>query len=103
MISKRGKIWSNFWRDIDNKGYYKRSADYLDIVQRERVGIWNSAYINSCYLIKSEVIDKMVNDPFYSPVIDSDLAFAENNRKKVFVCICCFKYSRDFLSQSQYY
>jgi len=78
ILSKRGKLWSNFWGAIDNQGYYKRSPDYLDIVHGEKVGIWNSPYITGCYLIKREVLTKMVHDPFYSPTADYDLTFSLN-------------------------
>lgn len=36
IMTKEGKLWSNFWGATGEDGYYARSRDYLAIVQRER-------------------------------------------------------------------
>ncbi|KAG8431599.1 hypothetical protein GDO86_018021 [Hymenochirus boettgeri] len=37
MVSRSGKLWSNFWGALSPEGYYARSEDYVDIVQGKRV------------------------------------------------------------------
>ena len=36
IVTKHGKLWSNFWGALGNDGYYARSRDYLAIVQKQR-------------------------------------------------------------------
>uniref|UniRef100_A0A7N6AJ52 procollagen-lysine 5-dioxygenase n=1 Tax=Anabas testudineus TaxID=64144 RepID=A0A7N6AJ52_ANATE len=33
MLSKHGKLWSNFWGALSPEGFYSRSEDYIEIVQ----------------------------------------------------------------------
>ena len=37
MITRAGRLWSNFWGALSGDGYYARSEDYVDIVQGQRV------------------------------------------------------------------
>ena len=37
VIMKHGKLWSNFWGALSDQGFYARSDDYIDIVNREKV------------------------------------------------------------------
>lgn len=37
LVSRHSKLWSNFWGALSPDGYYARSEDYIDIVQRKRV------------------------------------------------------------------
>ncbi|KAF6730212.1 Procollagen-lysine,2-oxoglutarate 5-dioxygenase 1 [Oryzias melastigma] len=37
MITRAGRLWSNFWGAVSADGYYARSEDYVDIVQGRRV------------------------------------------------------------------
>ena len=36
IVTKHGKLWSNFWGALGSDGYYARSRDYLAIVQKQR-------------------------------------------------------------------
>ena len=36
IVTKHGKLWSNFWGALGSDGYYARSHDYLAIVQKQR-------------------------------------------------------------------
>ena len=36
MVLRPGKLWSNFWGSISKDGYYKRSEDYIDLVESKR-------------------------------------------------------------------
>ena len=83
MMSKPGKLWSNFWGSIGKDGFYARSPDFIDIVKLVRRGIWNSPFVNHIYLIKASSINTMPRNPFYAVRGDADMAFCQNMRDKV--------------------
>jgi len=37
MVLKMGKAWSNFWGALSTTGFYARSEDYMEIINREKV------------------------------------------------------------------
>lgn len=39
LVTRHGKLWSNFWGALSLDGYYARSEDYIDIVQGKRVWV----------------------------------------------------------------
>ena len=45
-------MFSTFWGDVSNNGYYKRSKDYRAIVRRKRVGIFNVPFVFGAYILK---------------------------------------------------
>jgi hypothetical protein len=50
--------------------YYARGADYMEIVQNRRKGLWNVPYISSAYLIKGTFIhDKATRDQCYKSIL----------------------------------
>jgi hypothetical protein len=71
---------SNYWGEIDENGFYKQSPDYLDIIRRDKIGIWDGPYIFAAYLIKKSAIPQMKGA--YSENYDSgrgsDMAFCSN-------------------------
>ncbi|EMP41512.1 Procollagen-lysine,2-oxoglutarate 5-dioxygenase 1, partial [Chelonia mydas] len=85
LVSRLGKLWSNFWGALSPDGYYARSEDYVDIVQGRRVGIWNVPYISSIYVIKGSTLRSQLNqgDLFHSGKLDADMAFCHNVRDQV--------------------
>ncbi|XP_077168253.1 procollagen-lysine,2-oxoglutarate 5-dioxygenase 1 [Paroedura picta] len=84
LVSRLGKLWSNFWGALSADGYYARSEDYIDIVQRRRVGLWNVPYISSIYLIKSGILRSQLAqaDLFHIGKLDADMAFCHNVREQ---------------------
>ncbi|XP_069040125.1 procollagen-lysine,2-oxoglutarate 5-dioxygenase 1 isoform X1 [Lepisosteus oculatus] len=84
LMTRHGKLWSNFWGALSAEGYYARSEDYVDIVQGRRVGVWNVPYISSIYLIKGSVLksELLAKDLFSSPHLDPDMAFCHNVRNQ---------------------
>ncbi|XP_063001547.1 procollagen-lysine,2-oxoglutarate 5-dioxygenase 1 [Elgaria multicarinata webbii] len=84
LVSRLGKLWSNFWGALSAEGYYARSEDYVDIVQGRRTGLWNVPYISSVYLIKGNVLRSHLTqtDLFHSGKLDADMAFCDNIRKQ---------------------
>ncbi|KAL4646070.1 procollagen-lysine,2-oxoglutarate 5-dioxygenase 1 [Arapaima gigas] len=82
MITRPGRLWTNFWGALSADGYYARSEDYVDIVQSHRVGVWNVPYISSVYLVQATVLrsDLTAEDLFHSEMLDPDMAFCRNVR-----------------------
>ncbi|XP_070825505.1 procollagen-lysine,2-oxoglutarate 5-dioxygenase 1 isoform X2 [Chaetodon trifascialis] len=84
MITRTGRLWSNFWGALSADGYYARSEDYVDIVQGRRVGVWNVPYVSSVYLVKASVLQSELTDYelFNSHILDPDMAYCHNIRSK---------------------
>ncbi|BCS82975.1 putative procollagen-lysine,2-oxoglutarate 5-dioxygenase [Cotonvirus japonicus] len=58
LMRKGRESWTNYWGDIDDNGFYKRSHDYFDIINRIRTGCWNVPYVTGIYLIKRSIIEQ---------------------------------------------
>uniref|UniRef100_H3A9R4 Procollagen-lysine,2-oxoglutarate 5-dioxygenase 1 n=1 Tax=Latimeria chalumnae TaxID=7897 RepID=H3A9R4_LATCH len=84
LVSRPGKLWSNFWGALSADGYYARSEDYVDIVQGRRAGIWNVPYISSIHLVKADALrmELAQKDLFHSSRLDADMAFCQNARNQ---------------------
>ncbi|XP_063799940.1 procollagen-lysine,2-oxoglutarate 5-dioxygenase 1 [Pseudophryne corroboree] len=84
MVSRIQDLWSNFWGALNTDGYYARSEDYIDIVHRRRIGIWNVPYISNVYLVKGSVLRNKLNqyDVFRGGNLDPDMAFCYNVRQQ---------------------
>ncbi|XP_072101335.1 procollagen-lysine,2-oxoglutarate 5-dioxygenase 1 isoform X1 [Mobula birostris] len=84
LVSRRKKLWSNFWGAMSVDGYYARSEDYVDIVDRRRIGVWNVPYISSVYLIRGTLLrsDLTDKDLYHSNKLDTDMAFCHNIREQ---------------------
>ncbi len=54
LLKNPSSLFSNFWGDLDKNGYYKRSPDYLDIINSRKCGCWNVPYLWYCILFKKE-------------------------------------------------
>ncbi|XP_054991042.1 multifunctional procollagen lysine hydroxylase and glycosyltransferase LH3 isoform X2 [Sorex araneus] len=84
MLSRHGKLWSNFWGALSPDEYYARSEDYVELVQRKRVGVWNVPYISQAYLIRGDTLrtELRQRDVFSSSDSDPDMAFCKSLRDK---------------------
>uniref|UniRef100_A0A8B9RBR6 Procollagen-lysine,2-oxoglutarate 5-dioxygenase 1 n=1 Tax=Astyanax mexicanus TaxID=7994 RepID=A0A8B9RBR6_ASTMX len=82
MMTKPGRLWTNFWGALSADGYYARSEDYVDIVQARRVGIWNVPYVSQVYLLRADVLRSELKDSdlFNSATLDPDMAFCSRVR-----------------------
>lgn len=58
LVIKKGQLFSNFWGDITEDGWYKRSENYLDIINQKKIDIWKVPYITGNILIKKEILKK---------------------------------------------
>ncbi|XP_041443636.1 uncharacterized protein LOC495489 isoform X1 [Xenopus laevis] len=105
MVSRSGKLWSNFWGALSPEGYYARSEDYADIVQAKRVGVWNVPYIANVYLIKGETLRAELSNKniFTLPQMDPDMSVCKSIRdKNVFLHISNRDEFGRLLSTSKY-
>ncbi|XP_067447334.1 procollagen-lysine,2-oxoglutarate 5-dioxygenase 1 isoform X1 [Thunnus thynnus] len=84
MITRTGRLWSNFWGALSAEGYYARSEDYVDIVQGRRLGVWNVPYVSNVYLMKASLLRSELRDYelFNSHILDPDMAYCHNVRSK---------------------
>ncbi|CAG0914322.1 unnamed protein product [Notodromas monacha] len=64
MLKSFGK-YSNFWGAITPDWYYARSDDYMDILDRKKLGIFRVPLVHSCVLIDLRTRDsqKLAYDP----------------------------------------
>ncbi|KAM5163708.1 procollagen-lysine,2-oxoglutarate 5-dioxygenase 2 isoform 2-T2 [Mantella aurantiaca] len=83
LVTRHGKLWSNFWGSLSSDGYYARSEDYIDIVQGSRVGVWNIPYVANIYLIKGQTLrtELKARNNFMLDRLDSDMALCRNARE----------------------
>ncbi|XP_033642111.1 procollagen-lysine,2-oxoglutarate 5-dioxygenase 1-like [Asterias rubens] len=82
LVRREGKLWSNFWGDVNREGYYARSEDYIEIVKDQKVGVWNVAFISSIYLIHGNRLHAPHTPSFERDDIDPDMAFCQDLREK---------------------
>uniref|UniRef100_A0A7N6BBF7 procollagen-lysine 5-dioxygenase n=1 Tax=Anabas testudineus TaxID=64144 RepID=A0A7N6BBF7_ANATE len=85
MLSKHGKLWSNFWGALSPEGFYSRSEDYIEIVQAKRIGLWNVPYITQSYLIKGSILRTKLSQVslYVDEGMDSDMVFCRSIRDQV--------------------
>lgn len=85
MITQYDKLFSNFWGAISEDGFYSRSLDYIKIVERNRIGIWNVPFINSIMLISLEKLQQksFLSAFSYNLNLDADMSFAHFCRDNV--------------------
>ncbi|XP_067301470.1 multifunctional procollagen lysine hydroxylase and glycosyltransferase LH3 [Pseudorasbora parva] len=84
MLSRHGKLWSNFWGALSPEGFYSRSEDYIDIVQSKRVGLWNVPYITQVYLIRGETLRTHLAEVslYQQEGMDPDMIFCKSVREQ---------------------
>ncbi|XP_066527094.1 multifunctional procollagen lysine hydroxylase and glycosyltransferase LH3 [Hoplias malabaricus] len=82
MMSRHGKLWSNFWGALSPEGFYSRSEDYIDIVQAKRIGVWNVPYITQVFLIRGDILRSRLSGVslFYQEGQDPDMVFCRTVR-----------------------
>ncbi|XP_075941173.1 multifunctional procollagen lysine hydroxylase and glycosyltransferase LH3 [Anarhichas minor] len=82
MLSRHGKLWSNFWGALSPEGFYSRSEDYIEIVQAKRMGLWNVPYVTQAYLIKGSVLRSKLSQVslYVEEGMDPDMVFCRSIR-----------------------
>lgn len=81
LIGRPGKMWSNFWGALSQTGFYARSEDYMDIVEGNKIGLWNAPYITGSYLVQRHIV-KAIKDAYTASDLDPDMAFCRLLREK---------------------
>lgn len=56
LVVQQDRLFSNFWGALSSNGYYSRSDDYVEIVERRRIGLWNVPFINSVFFIRNSKV-----------------------------------------------
>lgn len=56
MVAQPHKAFTNFWGALADNGFYARSGDYMDIVDRKLTGIWNVPFINTVLVISKNKV-----------------------------------------------
>ncbi|UJR36254.1 hypothetical protein I4U23_028985 [Adineta vaga] len=79
MLIRTGKTWSNFWGDYTDEGFYKRSPDYVDIINYNKTGLFNVPYITHCYLINGTFLKRFIPEYIHANA-DSDVKFCQSIR-----------------------
>ncbi|EPB70315.1 hypothetical protein ANCCEY_10594 [Ancylostoma ceylanicum] len=77
LLGQPNKMFTNFWGAVAPNGYYERSEDYLAIVQRKRIGIWNVPFVTTALLINKEKMKEMKTPYFYDKNLDVDMSFCK--------------------------
>lgn len=76
-------LFSNFWGNIDENGWYRDSDDYVNIASRKYRGCWNVPHISGNILIHKNKIKDVQN--FYTndrnSYFNDDMKFNDNCRK----------------------
>lgn len=105
MVSRPGKLWSNFWGALSPEGYYARAEDYVELVQGKRAGVWNVPYISQAYLVRGETLRSELHDRsvFTLEETDPDMAFCKNVRERgIFLHITNLEEFGHLLSTAHY-
>lgn len=80
LLKRRLTLFSNFWGDIDENGFYKRSSDYLDILNQKVMSLWDVPYVHGNILLKKEVLIRNPDMFISHPKIDRDMAICKTLR-----------------------
>lgn len=89
LFIRKGEMFSNFWGELSNTGYYSRSFDYIDIINYNRKAVWNVPYISSIFMIKRNILEKLPEilvENIDNKNLDLDMRMCYNFRKnKIFM------------------
>ncbi|KAH7693858.1 Procollagen-lysine,2-oxoglutarate 5-dioxygenase precursor [Aphelenchoides avenae] len=82
MLLQPGKLFSNFWGDVSDIGYYSRSDDYQDIAEYKLKGVWNVPFVASVMLVAKDKVGKLTGAFSHNLRLDADMSFAQFCREK---------------------
>ena len=52
------QAYANFWRGVDDNGWYEEFEDYMDIVNGDSRGVWNCPHVSELVLMKKDFVKK---------------------------------------------
>lgn len=81
--------FTNYWGAIDKNGYYKRSSDYLDLINYKLRGLWNCPYVYGAILIDRSIVTgwNLFESTKYGS--DRDMNLCLNFRKNTLFMYMC--------------
>ena len=97
MFTELGKFYykSNFWGDMDDRGYYVKSENYYDLCKREEECVFGVPFVKGCYMIEREGVQKIIEQTEHVYSVDElekgwfDWTFCNHVRRTdmtMFVC-----------------
>lgn len=82
MLRETGVFYTNFWGDLDSNGYYRRSNNYFDIMERNEIGCWNVPYITHVFLLSKDLLHSYIFEQHGQRYSDIDMVMCSNIRNK---------------------
>ena len=73
LIGRTNNHFSNFWGEVNSNGFYNRSFDYFDLLNRNYKGYWNIPYINSSIMIHSDKFKNLKESMNREPIRNNEL------------------------------
>jgi GR25 family glycosyltransferase involved in LPS biosynthesis len=61
LKSQGDNPYANFWRDIDDNGWYLQTQDYLHIAFDKITGVWNCPHISDFILIRKDFVKDCIS------------------------------------------
>lgn len=80
LLVKPASVFSNFWGKLSATGWYERSDDYVEIVNREKTGTFSVPYITGNILFKSSVFKRYPDLTAHHENFDFDMDICHNLR-----------------------
>ena len=98
LVHHRKNNFSNFWGSLDSSGYYRRSVDYFDLIERDKVGVWNVPYISGTLLMDRSIVANfdLLSRVKYSD--DKDMNFCYNCRRETIFMYMVNKHTYGYLT-----
>ena len=90
LLKQKGSCFTNYWGDLDSKGFYQRSTDYLKLIDYDLRGLWNCPYVSGAILFHRDIIinwDIMEPNKFSGDNKDMQLCY--NLRKSTLFMYMC--------------
>uniref|UniRef100_A0A8C7G476 Procollagen-lysine, 2-oxoglutarate 5-dioxygenase 2 n=1 Tax=Oncorhynchus kisutch TaxID=8019 RepID=A0A8C7G476_ONCKI len=87
LVTRHGKLWSNFWGALSLDGYYALSCPQPmgsgSSYKPSLLGVWNIPYMAHIYLIKGEVLRNQLKERnhFVLEKLDPDMALCRHARE----------------------
>ena len=82
LLVKQNELFSNFWGDVGDDNFYKRSKNYIDIINYKEKGCWNISYIWHAVLSKKSLFTEDMFTKNLDKGDGCDMAFCYNMRKQ---------------------
>lgn len=90
LLKQNGSsLFSSFWGELTSNGYYKRSFDYIDIVNRKFISLWNVPYVNNNFFVHKSSFSHLIkgyNSEYYDNDPDMSVCkYLRNNKVEIYL------------------